>query len=132
MLDWKNRAGSAGARTADTSSTKRRGYLGNLFYSRALGALILIYLLVALAVGWYWSKEPALFPVQHNAQAAAEREGKQMGVGYTTVETLKTVAGTLINKPGGHLSNGRMPPGLSRDNITRSASRLRVQGWCLD
>ncbi len=64
MLDWKNRAGSAGARTADTSSTKRRGYLGNLFYSRALGALILIYLLVALAVGWYWSKEPALFPVQ--------------------------------------------------------------------
>ncbi|NAS98387.1 DUF2333 domain-containing protein [Pseudomonas syringae pv. actinidifoliorum] len=117
MLDWKNRAGSAGERTADTASVKRRGYLSNLFYSRALGALILIYLLVALVVGWYWSKEPALFPVQQNAQAAAEREGKQMVIGYTTVETLKTVAGTLLDKRGGYLSNDRMPPGLWLDNI---------------
>ncbi len=30
-----------------------------------------------------------------------------MVVGYTTVETLKTVAGTLLNKPGGYISNDR-------------------------
>lgn len=79
--------------------------------------MVLIYLLVALLVGWYWSREPALFPVQQNAQAAAEREGKQMVIGYTTVETLKSVAGTLLNKPGGYLLNDKMPPGVWLDNI---------------
>jgi hypothetical protein len=117
MLDWKNRAGSAKERVDEPASVKRRGYLGGLFYSRALGALVAIYLVVTLLIGWYWSSEPALFPVQQNAQAAAEREGKQMVIGYTTVETLKTVVGTLLDKRGGYLSNDRLPPGLWLDNI---------------
>jgi hypothetical protein len=37
--------------------------------------------------------------------------------GFTTVETLKSVAGTLLNKPGGYLSNDRFPPGIFLDNI---------------
>jgi hypothetical protein len=117
MLDWKNRAGSAKERVDEPASVKRRGYLGGLFYSRALGALVAIYLVVTLLIGWYWSSEPALFPVQQNAQAAAEREGKQMVIGYTTVETLKTVSQTLLDKRGGYLSNDRLPPGLWLDNI---------------
>ncbi len=72
---------------------------------------------MTIAVGWYWSQEPALFPVQQNAQAAAEKDGRQMVVGYTTVETLKTVAGTLLSKPGGYISNDRFPPGLWMDNM---------------
>ena len=117
MLDWKNRAGSAKERVDEPASVKRRGYLGGLFYSRALGAVVAIYLVVTLLIGWYWSSEPALFPVQQNAQAAAEREGKQMVIGYTTVETLKTVTQTLLDKRGGYLSNDRLPPGLWLDNI---------------
>ncbi|BAP43151.1 DUF2333 family protein [Pseudomonas sp. 21LCFQ02] len=117
MLDWKNRAGSADERPADTAAVKRRGYLGGIFFSRALGVLVLIYLLVTALVGWYWSNEPGLFPVQQNAQAAAEREGKQMVIGYTTVETLKSVTGTLLNKPGGYLANDRFPPGVWLDNM---------------
>jgi hypothetical protein len=72
---------------------------------------------VCLGLGWYWSQEPDLFPVQQNAQLAAEKNGKQMVPGFTTVETLKTVAGTLLNKPGGYLSNDRFPPGVFLDNI---------------
>jgi hypothetical protein len=117
MLDWKNRAGSASERVDEPAAVKQRGYLGGLFYSRALGALVAIYLVVTLLIGWYWSQEPALFPVQQNAQAAAEREGKQIVMGYTTVETLKTVTQTLLDKRGGYLSNDRMPPGLWLDNI---------------
>ncbi|EPJ79653.1 MAG: DUF2333 family protein [Pseudomonas sp.] len=117
MLDWKNRAGSASDRVDEPASVKRRGYLGGLFYSRALGALVGIYLIATLLIGWYWSQEPALFPVQQNAQAAAQREGKQMVIGYTTVETLKTVTQTLLDKRGGYLSNDRLPPGLWLDNI---------------
>ncbi|MFV3015939.1 DUF2333 family protein [Pseudomonas sp. KHB2.9] len=85
--------------------------------SRAVLSVLGLYLLVTGALGWYWSEEPALFPVQQNAQLAAEKEGKQMVLGYTTVETLKTVAGTLLNKPGGYISNDRFPPGLWMDNM---------------
>ncbi|WP_414628442.1 DUF2333 family protein [Pseudomonas helleri] len=79
--------------------------------------LVGIYVVVCLGLGWYWSREPDLFPVQQNAQLAAEKNGQKMVPGFTTVETLKTVAGTLLNKPGGYLSNDRFPPGVLLDNI---------------
>ena len=116
MLDWKNRAGSApGPSPAPKSAS--RSYFRNLLMSRALLTLVVIYLLVTGGLGWYWSQEPALFPVQQNAQIAAEKDGKQMVIGFTTVETVKTVVGTLLNKPGGYISNDRFPPGLWMDNL---------------
>ncbi|WP_297832806.1 DUF2333 family protein [Pseudomonas sp.] len=118
MLDWKKRAGSAGDRVDEPAvGTRSRGYWGGVFFSRALGVVLAIYLVVTVLIGWYWSSEPKLFPVQQNAQAAAQRDGRQMVVGYTTVETLKTIASTLLDKPGGYLSNDRFPPGLWLDNI---------------
>ncbi|AZC16097.1 MULTISPECIES: DUF2333 family protein [Pseudomonas] len=116
MLDWKNRADSAPERAAQPKSATR-SYFGSLLFSRALATLLGLYLLVTGALGWYWSQEPALFPVQQNAQLAAEKEGRQMVVGYTTVETLKTVVSTLLDKPGGYISNDRFPPGIWLDNI---------------
>lgn len=116
MLDWKSRASRARERV-DESKSEARSYFKGLLLSRALLTLVGLYLLVTLLIGWYWSQEPPLFAVQQNAQQAAEREGKQMVVGFTTVETLKTVAGTLLNKPGGYLSNDRFPPGVWLDNI---------------
>ena len=116
MLDWKKREGSARESVKETR-TEPRGYFKSILLSRSIATLVGVYVLVCLGLGWYWSQEPALFPVQQNAQQAAEREGKQMVPGYTTVETLKTVAGTLLNKPGGYLSNDRFPPGLVLDNI---------------
>jgi hypothetical protein len=116
MLDWKNREGSSKG-PAPAPKSAPRGYFRNLLLSRALLSLVALYLVVTGALGWYWSEEPALFPVQQNAQLAAEKEGKQMVVGFTTVETLKTVVGTLLNKPGGYISNDRFPPGLWMDNM---------------
>ncbi|MBA1295718.1 DUF2333 family protein [Pseudomonas lurida] len=116
MLDWKNRAGSAKGPVPEPKSTNR-GYFRTLLMSRAVLSLLGVYLLVTGALGWYWSEEPALFPVQQNAQIAAEKDGKQMVVGFTTVETLKSVVGTLLNKPGGYISNDRFPPGLWMDNM---------------
>ncbi|WP_300626759.1 DUF2333 family protein [Pseudomonas sp.] len=116
MLDWKNRQSSAKGPAPEPKSANR-SYLRNLLMSRALLSVVCLYLLVTGGLGWYWSQEPALFPVQQNAQLAAEKEGKQMVIGYTTVETLKTVVGTLLNKPGGYISNDRFPPGLWMDNM---------------
>ena len=84
---------------------------------RVVGGLLGVYLLVAMLVGWYWSQEPDLFPVQQDAQAAAERAGRQMVTGYTTVETLKEVVDTLLTKPGGYISNDIFPPGIWMDNM---------------
>lgn len=117
MLDWKNRTQKDEAPSSATSQGGSRGYLKTLFLSRALLSLVALYLVVAGALGWYWSQEPDLFPVQQDAQAAAQRDGRQMVIGYTTVQTLKEVAGTLLNKPGGYLANDRLPPGLWLDNI---------------
>ena len=116
MLDWKKREGSARESVKETK-TQSRGYFKSILLSRSIAVLVAIFVVVNLGLGWYWSQEPDLFPVQQNAQLAAEKEGKQMVPGFTTVETLKTVAGTLLNKPGGYLSNDRLPPGIFLDNI---------------
>ncbi|MDA8484376.1 DUF2333 family protein [Pseudomonas resinovorans] len=116
MLDWKKRMGDARERV-DDSVDDVRSYLGGMWMSRALGSLLVVYLIACVVVGWYWSREPDLFPVQQNAQAAADRAGRQMVSGYTTVETLKTVAQTLLDKSGGYVSNDLAPPGLWLDNM---------------
>lgn len=116
MLDWKKRMGEARERV-DDSVDDVRSYFGGIWLSRALGSLVVIYLLASVVVGWYWSREPDLFPVQQNTQAAAERTGRQLVSGYTTVETLKTVAQTLLDKSGGYISNDLAPPGLWLDNM---------------
>ncbi|WP_373388921.1 DUF2333 family protein [Pseudomonas alcaligenes] len=116
MLDWKNRAGELRDNLGDSvdgvRSYARGGWLG-----KTLGSLLGLYLLAALLVGWYWSQEPELFPVQQHAQAAAEQAQRKLVSGYTTVETLKQVSETLLSKPGGYLSNDIAPPGLWLDNM---------------
>ena len=77
MLDWNKRTGSdepREARSAGPSRTKDSYFRGLL--SRSLLALIGLYLVVTVALGWYWSEEPSLFPVQQGAQTAAERNGQ--------------------------------------------------------
>ncbi|MGE6792581.1 hypothetical protein SAMN05216206_0948 [Pseudomonas guineae] len=116
MLDWKNRtaAASAGATgSADSTPTKSSAN----WVLRTLGGLLGLFLLLALVVGWYWSQEPAQFSVQQRAEAAAQARGHKLVNGYTTGETLKQVASTLLNKPGGYLSNDLAPPGLWLDNM---------------
>ncbi|TRO24136.1 DUF2333 family protein [Ectopseudomonas mendocina] len=114
MLDWKNRSTNSQGSADKASGRDRSG--GNLI-ARSLGGLIGVYLLIALVVGWYWSQEPSAFQVQQHAQSAAQQAQRQMVTGYTTVETLKQVASTLLDKPGGYLSNDLAPPGLWLDNM---------------
>jgi hypothetical protein len=116
MLDWKNRKTELRDRV-DDSVDDVRSYFGGLWLSRALGGLLGLYLLAAGLIGWYWSQEPGTFAVQQQAQAAAEKSQRALVSGYTTVETLKTVASTLLDKDGGYLSNDIAPPGLWLDNM---------------
>ena len=126
MFDWMKRSTAARDRVED-SLDDVRSYLGGAWLSRALGLTLGLYLLTALLVGWYWSQEPAAFPVQQQAQAAAEQAQRRLVNGYTTVETLKQVANTLLGKPGGYLSNDLAPPGLWLDNMPNWEYGVLVQ-----
>ncbi|MEK1942221.1 MAG: DUF2333 family protein [Pseudomonas sp.] len=126
MLNWKNRASSVRDGVGN-SVDGARSYFGGLWVSRALGTLLALYLIVAALVGWWWSQEPGFFQVQQNAQQAAQQANRQLVSGYTTVETLKKVVSTLLDKPGGYLSNDLAPPGLWLDNMPSFEYGVLVQ-----
>jgi hypothetical protein len=73
----------------------------------SLGAI----LLVNIVIGIYWSRMPNVFWVNHSVN------GDRIVVGYSTTDTLIRVAEALLEKPGGYLSNDRMPPSVFLDNI---------------
>lgn len=71
-----------------------------------IAILIALYLVVAIALGMYWSREPG-------ALAIADSEVP----GQMTTAALIGVVETLLDKPGGLLSNDITPPGIWLDNM---------------
>ncbi|HHX34146.1 MAG TPA: DUF2333 family protein [Gammaproteobacteria bacterium] len=116
MLNWKKRSRDARDQVND-SVDDVKSYLGGIWFSRTILTVLAVYLLVTIIVGWYWSQEPNFFSVQDHTQQAAEKAKRPLVTGYTTVETLKHVASTLLDKPGGYLTNDVSPPGIWLDNM---------------
>jgi hypothetical protein len=90
-------------------------------------AVVIIYCLFAIVLGYLWSSEPESFSVQQNAKVLAEEWGVEPVVGFTTSATLKKVAETMLDKPGGYLSNDILLPGLWLDNIPNWEYGVLVQ-----
>lgn len=83
---------------------RKRGWLWS-------SGLLLLTLIVALyGLGVYWSQPPVPFNVRTNALAMADGDQARVVPGYTTTAALIRVAQTLLDKPGGYLSNDVMPP----------------------
>jgi hypothetical protein len=80
-------------------------------WTRTALIAVLILLLVLTILGIYWSRMPDVFWVNEFV------EDETHVVGYSTTDTLVRVAGTLLDKPGGYLSNDVMPPGVILDNM---------------
>ncbi len=76
------------------------------------GIFLLFYI-----IGVYWSLEPAPINIHAEVTQAAKTENVAPVVGYTTTTVLIKVSETLLNKPGGYLSNDIMPPSLLLDNM---------------
>lgn len=77
---------------------------------------LVLYLLIAAAVGVYWSMVPAEFSVtESTAQRLSDEQQKITGA--VTTSTVMYVAETLLDKPGGLLSNDITPPGIWLDNM---------------
>ena len=82
-----------------------------------IASALLIILIIFYAIAVYWSSEPARMDVVSKAKQEAQMRGEKFVTGYTTTTTLINVASTLLNKPGGYLSNDMMPPSVMMDNM---------------
>ncbi len=92
---------------------------------KSVATVLGLYLLVVLVLGFYWSNEPSAFSVLEN------RDEKLVGVepvvGAATSAALIRAAETLLDKPGGFLSNDISLPGLYLDNIPNWEFGVLVQ-----
>lgn len=96
---------------------------GNRWYASPLVILLIILLLL----GWYWSSEPDAFDVVQAAKDHAPETSSRLTTGsYTTSSTI-TIMETLLNKPGGYLSNDILPPSVFLDNIPNWEFGVLVQ-----
>jgi len=80
--------------------------------SAVVGIIFAFYLL-----GVYWSFEPNELDIKSEATSAATSENVAPVIGYTTTTALIRVTETLLEKPGGYLSNDALPPSVFLDNI---------------
>jgi len=78
---------------------------------RPVAIVLGVILLIILILGIYWSRTPKVFWVNEFVEA------DRTVVGYSTADTLIRVASTLVDKPGGYLTNDKFPPGLYLDNM---------------
>lgn len=92
----------------------------------AFTVLVILLILVVL-IGIYWSAEPAPFDVRQNTAEKLAVSGQADVVGATTTATLIRVTETLLDKPGGYLTNDVLPPGFYLDNIPNWEFGVLVQ-----
>ena len=92
-----------------------------------IGLFCITILLLIILLMFLWSKEPARFDVNTNAQEVAEEMGVQVVNGFTTTATLSRLVETLLDKSGGFIKNDKMPPGILMDNIPNWEFGVLVQ-----
>tara|TARA_R110002110_G_C13470397_1_gene720544 strand:- start:26203 stop:27249 length:1047 start_codon:yes stop_codon:yes gene_type:complete len=85
--------------------------------AKGLAIAVGVYLAITLLVGAYWSISPGPFDVRERAALAVQQEGGVVVTGTATTAALIGVMETLLEKPGGFLSNDIFPPGLWLDNM---------------
>lgn len=94
-----------------TSAPNQHSLIKLAIYS-FIAVFVMLYLL-----GMYWSSEPAAFDINDENAYVVVGQNRELTVGYTTVAATERVARTLLDKPGGYLSNDIMPPSVFLDNI---------------
>jgi len=80
-------------------------------------ALLVIYLLVSIVLGMFWSSEPDTFSVREHTRTQATEMDREPVTGFATTVTMIRIAETLLEKPGGYITNDIAPPGLWMDNM---------------
>jgi hypothetical protein len=75
-----------------------------------IGVIVVTACIILTVMGLYWSRSPDSFDPRSVALEKAGGDDTKVVPGYTTTAALIKVAETLLDKPGGYLSNDKMPP----------------------
>ncbi len=76
---------------------------------KPIGITVAVILLIMCLISWYWSREPDLIDLPTASEAPV--------VGVATASMLIKSVDVLLDKPGGYLSNDKMPPSVFLDNM---------------
>ncbi|MEP1582072.1 MAG: DUF2333 family protein, partial [Marinobacter sp.] len=104
-----------------------RDYTGGGVVGKFILAVVVVYLLVAIVLGMIWSSEPDVFSVREHTRTVADEMQREPVAGFATTVTMIRVAETLLDKPGGYVSNDIFPPGLWLDNMPNWEYGVLVQ-----
>lgn len=111
-LSWtKQRFVGAWSRIKRVPWREKRGAVP--IVATVVGILVLINLVLA----WFWSREPNAFDIMQRSRDRANRLNLSIVTGFLTTNTLIETTQTLLEKPGGYLSNDIAPPSVFLDNI---------------
>ncbi|MCK7545276.1 DUF2333 family protein [Marinobacter bryozoorum] len=105
-------SGSGSGSQSSSSASGNRRSIGKI-----IAVIVLIYLLVTVILGMIWSNEPDTFSVREHTRTLATEMGREPVTGFATTAAMIRVAETLLDKPGGYVSNDIFPPGLWMDNM---------------
>jgi hypothetical protein len=114
--------GAFGTKSTAASGSRLSKGPGKTVLAKTLLGLLLVYLVLCVLVGWYWSRAPGITPLAPAVSAQSEAVE-----GAATVATVESLMSTLLNKPGGYLSNDIMPPGVWLDNMPHWEFGVLVQ-----
>ncbi|MBQ78237.1 MAG: hypothetical protein CL692_06615 [Cellvibrionales bacterium] len=84
---------------------------------RLLAGALAVYLLASFVLAFSWSREPALLDLGVQLEQYANDSAESVVIGTATTVSLIHVAETMLDKPGGFLSNDITLPGAALDNI---------------
>lgn len=91
--------------------------MNSLFTIKKVTAFFTAIIVLFCVLGFWWGFEPSSFNVNEQATKSAQVNNQRVVTGYTTTHSLIVVLETMLNKPGGYLTNDVMPPGIMMDNI---------------
>jgi hypothetical protein len=81
------------------------------------GLFLITYLIVVIILGIYWSRSPGMYDVREQALSLVKSNPPELVTGNATTATAIRIGETLLDKPGGYLTNDVSPPGLYLDNM---------------
>jgi len=100
---------------------KLRGAL----WTMSLVAVLLVVIMLVLVM--LWGREPSPVNMRDAIIKDAGGKSEKLVAGYMTTEALVRVAKTLLDKPGGYISNDIMPPMVFMDDIKNWELGVLVQ-----
>ncbi len=85
--------------------------------ARWIAIVTAVIVVLLWVIGWYWSMSPNTFDVRERLEQNASIENPTSVAGYTLTTAMIDVSETLLEKPGGYLSNDITPPSIFLDNM---------------